>query len=313
MLVSIIIPCYNVEAYVSEALNSALAQTHRPLEIIAVDNNSTDGTKHILLDYQRRCPDLITVLEEKKQGAPAARNLGLRFARGEWIQFLDADDLILEQKLENQMRLAAASQKNVAVIAGAYEYVHHEENSKVFIPEGQDTWLSLIKGEFGITSSMLWRKSALLEAGGWNEEQESSQEYELLFRILKLGGEAATQASVDTLVRRRPNSISTTDSRESWKRAVILHLEIYKYFRKLSPESACRAEYLNAVIGLIGALSLFSARDAIKEHNELIPNRFRIKNSAVSRSFRYPYNFFGFRPAIFIFRNFVHLQERFGF
>lgn len=76
MWVSVIIPCYNVEAYVAEALDSALAQDYPWLEVIAVDNNSTDGTLAILQTYEAQFPDKIRVLQEKKQGAPAARNTG---------------------------------------------------------------------------------------------------------------------------------------------------------------------------------------------------------------------------------------------
>ena len=75
-LVSIIIPAYNVQDYIEECINSALNQTYPNIEIIVVDNNSTDQTLEIVKDFKRRHPDLITILLEKKQGASNARNKG---------------------------------------------------------------------------------------------------------------------------------------------------------------------------------------------------------------------------------------------
>lgn len=104
-LVSIIIPCYNVEPWVGAAIDSALAQTWPDTEIIAVNDGSTDGTSAVL---RRLEGPRVRVLEQGNRGAAAARNAGLREARGEFIQYLDGDDLLAPQKLARQVPVLAA-------------------------------------------------------------------------------------------------------------------------------------------------------------------------------------------------------------
>jgi len=231
MLISIIIPTYNVEHYVAEALDSAIAQTYRPIEIIAVDNNSTDGTLSVLHDYEARHPGLITVLQEPKQGAPAARNLGLKHAKGEWIQFLDADDLLLPEKLERQVESTPSCGGNIGVIFGAYIYYSSSEKQKVIQPDTRP-WIALSSGLAGITSSNLFKRRFLISAGRWDEKYKSSQEYDLMFRIMKCGGEAFSIEKVLTIVRRRSNSISTTNIHHNRLRSAQLHFEICEYITR---------------------------------------------------------------------------------
>ena len=103
MDLSIIIPVYNREKIVSATLNCVAAQTFRPLNLILVDNNSSDGTLQVLLDFKEahQTPDFsITVLQESTPGACAARNCGLRAARSEWIMFFDSDDLMTPDYVE---------------------------------------------------------------------------------------------------------------------------------------------------------------------------------------------------------------------
>ena len=92
-VVSIIIPCFNAEDCIQRSLDSALAQTYEAVEIICVDNGSTDNTWGKLEGFKVEHPELV-LLKEAQKGAGAARNCGLRAAKGEWIQFLDADDFI---------------------------------------------------------------------------------------------------------------------------------------------------------------------------------------------------------------------------
>ncbi len=98
-LISCIVPVYNGEHYLSEALDSIIAQTYRPLEIIVVDDGSTDETPHIVGRYGQQ----ITYLRQNNQGPAAARNRGIGNAHGEFIAFLDADDLWHREKLARQM------------------------------------------------------------------------------------------------------------------------------------------------------------------------------------------------------------------
>ena len=103
MLVSVVIPCYNVEKYVEQCLQSLLNQTHKDLQIICVNNNSTDNTLSVLTRFASEQRLIITLVEESQKGAPYARNRGLQEVKGDYVQFLDADDLYWKDKLEKQL------------------------------------------------------------------------------------------------------------------------------------------------------------------------------------------------------------------
>src|SRR5262245_50952803 len=98
-LITCIVPAYNVERYLSEAIDSILAQTYRPLRVIVADDGSTDRTAKIAAEYGKR----IIYLRQTNHGYPAAKNLGLSAAEGDFIAFLDADDMWHPEKLARQM------------------------------------------------------------------------------------------------------------------------------------------------------------------------------------------------------------------
>jgi glycosyltransferase involved in cell wall biosynthesis len=97
-LISCIVPVFNGERFLAEALDSILGQTYRPLEVIVVDDGSTDATAELAAGYAPR----VTCLRQDNRGAASAKNLGVSASRGELIAFLDADDLWLPGKLERQ-------------------------------------------------------------------------------------------------------------------------------------------------------------------------------------------------------------------
>jgi len=98
-LISCIVPVFNGERYLQESLDSILAQTYRPIEIIVIDDGSTDGTRAVVASYG----DAIRYLWQPNAGPPRARNFGLSAAEGEFVAFLDADDLWLPDKLSLQI------------------------------------------------------------------------------------------------------------------------------------------------------------------------------------------------------------------
>src|SRR3954451_20944083 len=98
-LVSVVIPTYNGQRYIAATLDSILVQKHRPLEIWVVDDGSTDATTQVVRDY---APE-VRLIEQSRRGHPAARNAGIRAAAGEFLAFLDHDDLWSPDKLELQM------------------------------------------------------------------------------------------------------------------------------------------------------------------------------------------------------------------
>lgn len=113
-LVSIIIPAKNARRWIGESVGSALAQTYAPIEVIVVDNSSQDGTAEVVRAMRQ---DNLTVIVERKPGPSAARNAGLAAARGEFIQFLDADDALLPGKIAVQ---AAHLSDRVDIVWGPF-------------------------------------------------------------------------------------------------------------------------------------------------------------------------------------------------
>lgn len=97
-LVSCVIPVHNTERYLGDAIDSALAQTYRPVEIIVIDDGSVDDTPKVIAGYG----DRVIAARQENAGAPSARNHGLRLAQGEFVAFLDADDLWHKEKLAIQ-------------------------------------------------------------------------------------------------------------------------------------------------------------------------------------------------------------------
>lgn len=113
-LVSILIPCHNAAPFVAATLDSAFAQTWANREVILVDDGSTDDSLAVARRFESQGLRLRT---QPNRGAAAARNAALREARGQWIQFLDADDLLHPEKLERQMAMAATAPRGTVLTA----------------------------------------------------------------------------------------------------------------------------------------------------------------------------------------------------
>lgn len=236
MSVSIIIPCYNVCHFLDRCIQSALDQTYQDCKIIAVDNNSTDGSLDILHKYQERFPDRISVYEEKRQGAPWARNLGLSKSTGEWIQFLDADDYLQPGKIAIQIQEAVAT-IDVDVIIGSYTYHSLDGSTKIYHPDKKDPFQSLFKVRLGNTVANLWKKEILDRVGAWNVNLSCHQEYDLLFRILQENANLLfSNVSLAEIHERSTGQISSKNYFELAKTRVDLFMHWIDWIRSHKPD-----------------------------------------------------------------------------
>jgi glycosyltransferase involved in cell wall biosynthesis len=187
MLVSILIPCHNAAHWIAPCIESALAQTWTEKEVIVVDDGSTDGSLGIIRSFGEK----IRFESGPNRGGNAARNRLLELARGEWLQYLDADDYLLPDKVSSQM-VFLGDHPEVDVVFGPVTLEHHSEDAEprrelLVIPAPHDPWILLARWFLPQTGSPLWRKSAVVEVGGWKAGQPCCQEHELYLRLLMAG------------------------------------------------------------------------------------------------------------------------------
>ena len=244
MLVSVIIPCYNSAGTVERAVASAFAQTYRPLEVICVDDGSTDATPNVLARLNAQYPDLV-VIRQENGGAPVARNRGLIEAKGHYVQFLDADDELLPDKIDRQVAIAEKQQADMVV--GSFRIRALDGGDVIREIERADPWQLLPRVRLGVTSANLFRREKVSAVGGWDEQLKSSQEYDLMFRLLKANACVAFDRTSATIMHRQQGSISDTNVRKNCLRRVEHLLEVRAYLSE-------RPEHVDGLAVTNGAL-----------------------------------------------------------
>ena len=187
-LVSVLIPCFNAERYIGETLNSVFRQTWQNIEIIVVNDGSTDGSADEVRRFSRS--NLILV-ERSKNGAAACRNEALRRSSGAFIQFLDADDLLSRSKIELQLLRLLNSPRCVASSEWARFYNRPEE--AVFVPDNLSLdlssldWIARSREEgLGMMFPALWLVPRVIAAaaGSWGEILSLADDTEYFTRII---------------------------------------------------------------------------------------------------------------------------------
>ncbi|HRO99003.1 MAG TPA: glycosyltransferase family A protein [Flavobacteriales bacterium] len=297
MRISVIIPCYNVERYVERAVRSVLAQTHPDIELIVGDDGSTDGTRERLRALKEELGDRITVLEQENRGACAARNTGLAKATGELVQFLDADDVLLPSKLAHQASVAERSGRPAPVIGSSriIDPVGNSVRTVVQQPGDRDPWMDLMSHGLNITSTNLWKRAAVEQAGGWREGLGSSQEYDLMFRMLQQGARVVHDPEVLTEIHQRPGgSISQTGLDRNWERFVDLRVRIVEHLRKTRPDLDLQP-YLQVLFDSIRTLYLHAPDRAVALYKSHMPRGFVPQRSpATGKGYLFLHRLFGF-------------------
>lgn len=234
-LVSTIIPVHNRPDLVVDAINSVLAQTYRPIEIIIVDDGSTDNTLSVLQSLAETHPEIKT-FSQSKAGPGVARELGRQNAEGEFIQYLDSDDLLLADKFRLQVN-ALNQQADCSVAYGKTESTVIGEPLKgvamrktglrfdAMFPEFlRDRWWG--------TSTPLYRASVLHDIGGWLDTlNEEDWEYDC--RIASRGGKLAYVDEFVSNARRHDDHLSAQGTIDpiKLKHRCIAQQNIYQHGR----------------------------------------------------------------------------------
>ena len=196
--VSVITPAYNAAKYIGEALDSVLNQTFRSHELIVINDGSPD-TDELERELQKY-PATIRYIKQENRGAAAARNAGLRSARGEYAAFLDADDRWLPDFLEKQLAFLRSSNADL-VFSDARLIGDSPLAGRTFMeldpPKSAVTPESLLAVEVAVlTSAVLARKQPIFEVGLFDETIKRGHDFELWFRLAKSGTRFAYQPRV---------------------------------------------------------------------------------------------------------------------
>ena len=230
--ISVIVPAFNAEPWISETLRSVLDQTIDPVsyEIIVVDNGSQDRTREVAAEALRMAPARVTLSSEAKRGPAHARNHGLRLARGSWIQFLDADDLLHGDKLARQLPFAEACGADVGSIYSAWQNLEQRMQASwtkglSILPDLDQTAVATLVRSFisdaGFVhlGAQLFRRAALADVGGF-KAIGIIEDVDLYLRLAMAGW------SLHTAFRRTRYFVTGATRAEAFRREALLLLRM---------------------------------------------------------------------------------------
>lgn len=201
-LVTVIVPAYNASAFIAETLESILNQTYDNLQVIVVDDGSTDDTARIVQSYSPR----VTYIHQANSGGCAApRNRGLEYARGEFVTFFDADDIMLPDKLSRQVEAlirhpaAVMCITNYCNFTGTERSTDHMSTCPAMVPylnrhKSSDFTLGseecrniLISENFTIASAPLFKTEIIKSLGGFDQSLKACEDFHLVYRVAMHG------------------------------------------------------------------------------------------------------------------------------
>ncbi|MGB3294822.1 MAG: glycosyltransferase [Phormidesmis sp.] len=185
--VSVIIPCFNAEKWLTESIDSCFNQTYRDIEIVVVDDGSTDGSLDIIKGYG----DRLIWHSHPNQGSNPTRNQGLSMASGDYVLFLDADDYILPERIEKQV--GCFERTGADVVFSSVRSQKHYPDGRIVLGDpsderyyrpGDDVLESLITSRrLAHNLSPMFTRDILEKVGGWDETVKCSQDRDLLLSV----------------------------------------------------------------------------------------------------------------------------------
>lgn len=189
-LISIIIPVYNGENYVKEAIDSALNQTYKNIEIVVVNDGSKDNTDEILQSYD----DKIRYIKKENGGVASALNLAIKESKGEYISWLSHDDLYVENKIEKQVeKLKTLENKNSIIFSNSILFYPDDREifcnvrNSGYISDNKESIITLLFSSGLHGCSLLIPKAAFEKCGYFDENLRTTQDYDLWFKFIKHG------------------------------------------------------------------------------------------------------------------------------
>ena len=215
--VSVIIPCFNAERWLAEAIDSCLAQTYGAVEIIVVNDGSTDRSAQIARSYGKK----IIFESTDNRGGNHARNHGFELSSGVYIQYLDADDYLLPEKISRQVNALKSSGGDVIYEDWCHQY--HDEVEGTFrrddvisAGEQDDVLQMLLQGWWVPCCSLLVRRDVVEATGGWDESLSAAQDRDFFVGLSLSGVKVLYQPGCYSIYRRYGRVTVSTNNRRRW-------------------------------------------------------------------------------------------------
>lgn len=242
-VVSIIIPAWNAERYVKGAVDSALSQTYPNVEIVVVDDGSTDNTRELLQPYADA--KKIVYVYKENSGLAGARNTGIRNALGSYIALLDADDLFLPEKVEHQVAFLDGHPECDVSYCDIYHFWDDDPKQLLKLNyryySGEEVLPNLIRRHFVAPLTMVLRRSVFDRFGLFDETFRRSEDLEFLVRIAHGGARICFLDEILGKLRlRRTSNLQGFESQPEVKRTGLLVFERLR--EKLTPDERGKLE-----------------------------------------------------------------------
>ena len=251
-LVSIIIPCFNCRRWVQQAVESALNQTYPNIEVIVVDDGSTDGSLEVLRQFLPR----IRLETGPNRGGNFARNRGFKLSKGQYIQYLDADDYLELDKIFKQVEFLEETKADV--VYGDWRYRRHLRDSRFSFLEKiqisgvhRDIVSSLLSGWWVAPAAVLYRRQVVSKVGGWDETLFAAQDKDFFTCVALSGANIQYQPGCCYIYRQHGAITVSSSNLVRWVESHRRSLEKSELF--LAASGQLTAEYKNALaLGYFG-------------------------------------------------------------
>ena len=213
--VSVVLPAFNRAECVAESVESILSQTFRDFEIIAVDDGSSDGTGDVL----KKFGSSIRLIRQENRGVSAARNTGIRAARGHWVAFLDSDDRWHPEKLERQLLALekyssrvcftrCVNHQNQPLLDIDYISSTRHEPGIFYVSDAVDS--VCVSPRHPLIQTMVAEKKIIEEVGLFDESLYAAEDAELIFRLSFISGFLYVDRPLTTIFENSPNSLTSS-------------------------------------------------------------------------------------------------------
>lgn len=231
-LVSVLIPAYNAEKWIADTIKSAMAQTWPNKELIIVNDGSTDNTLSVAKRFESKSVKVIT---QDNCGASVARNKALSFAQGDYIQWLDADDMLAPDKISKQMQTAEAGHNSLQLLSSAYGVFHYRIGKAKFTPNTIWRDLSPIdwlinnfsdRNAWMVPAAWLISRKLTEKAGNWDERLSLNDDGEYISRVVLASEQVKFVGSAQSYYRSTGSTQLSRDTSEKAIQSLLMSLEL---------------------------------------------------------------------------------------